>query len=375
MTLRVISGHRDTGPSECPGNGAYALLPGIAKRVAATGLPKLYSPTVVGTLGGPMRFQARLSSSLAWTVTVTDAHGHAVAHGHGTGDLVDWTWHSPVGKASYTWSIEAPGVLAATGTIGAVVAAPQPPPRHPPRSRSLASLRRRPCLPRPTAPVRRPTSRCDQRRRACDSAACGRKRRGRACGAQRAARAAGANSFTLDVSAVPDGRYTLALSGAAGEGNGGDSDAADRRRPLNQRDRGFYPARDGFALVRARAARVGARRGPAEWDRAPDALRRDARHGLAHARLGRHRQRRKPPACRAIHDRVDGYRCARLPCRSRCRSRSLRRLSGNVQPRAPPPSNRQRPAARRATRLRTALGPDSRTARQGRRQAGPFSIV
>src|ERR1051326_4227384 len=43
VTLRAISGHRDTGPSECPGNGAYALIPAIARRVARTGLPKLYS--------------------------------------------------------------------------------------------------------------------------------------------------------------------------------------------------------------------------------------------------------------------------------------------------------------------------------------------
>ena len=28
VTLRAISGHRDTGPTECPGNAAYALLPG-----------------------------------------------------------------------------------------------------------------------------------------------------------------------------------------------------------------------------------------------------------------------------------------------------------------------------------------------------------
>src|SRR5207302_6137864 len=66
VTLRAISGHRDTGPSECPGNRAYALLPAIAKRVSATGLPKLYAPTVAGALGGPVRFQGRLSSSLAW---------------------------------------------------------------------------------------------------------------------------------------------------------------------------------------------------------------------------------------------------------------------------------------------------------------------
>ena len=65
--LRAISGHRDTGPTECPGNDAYALLPAIAKRVSLTGLPKLYSPAVSGSLGGAVRFQARLSSSLPWT--------------------------------------------------------------------------------------------------------------------------------------------------------------------------------------------------------------------------------------------------------------------------------------------------------------------
>src|SRR5262249_25986179 len=72
VTLRAISGHRDTGPTDCPGNDAYALLPAIAQRVAAAGLPKLYSPVVSGVLGGNVRFQARLSSALPWSVTVTD---------------------------------------------------------------------------------------------------------------------------------------------------------------------------------------------------------------------------------------------------------------------------------------------------------------
>ena len=53
VTLRAISGHRDTGPSECPGNDAYALLPAIAKRVSLTGLPKLYSPTVAARRSAP----------------------------------------------------------------------------------------------------------------------------------------------------------------------------------------------------------------------------------------------------------------------------------------------------------------------------------
>jgi flagellar hook assembly protein FlgD len=219
VTLRVISGHRDTGPSECPGNGAYALLPGIAKRVAATGLPKLYSPTVVGTLGGPMRFQARLSSSLAWTVTVTDAHGHAVAHGHGTGDLVDWTWHSPAGKALYTWSIEAPGVLAATGTIGAAVAPPPLPP-PPPATFTLTGLAATPTV---LTPAPDGTGATANVAFTISAAAHVTAQLVDANGAVALAaldeqRPAGANAFTLDVSAVPDGRYTLDLSARPAKG-------------------------------------------------------------------------------------------------------------------------------------------------------------
>lgn len=119
VTLRAISGHRDTGPSECPGQVAYALLPAIAKRVSLTGLPKLYTPTVSGALGGPVRIQARLSSALPWTVTVVDQLGRTVASGAGTGTAIDWTWSSLLaGKGLYTWTIDSPGARPATGTIG-----------------------------------------------------------------------------------------------------------------------------------------------------------------------------------------------------------------------------------------------------------------
>jgi hypothetical protein len=128
VTLRAVSGHRDTGPTECPGTAAYALLPALAKRVAATGLPKLYAPTVAGALGGPIRFQARLSSSLAWTVSVANAGGAVVARGRGTGSVVDWTWRSPTGRGSYTWTIAAPGVRVATGTFGVKTKPTTPPP-------------------------------------------------------------------------------------------------------------------------------------------------------------------------------------------------------------------------------------------------------
>jgi hypothetical protein len=130
VTLRAISGHRDTGPSECPGSAAYKLIPGLTKRVAATGLPKLYSPTVSGVLGGPVRFQARVSSARPWTVTVNDQFGNTVASGAGIGPIVDWTWGSLVaGKGLFTWTISSPGALDVTGTIGVPRSTPPPAPK------------------------------------------------------------------------------------------------------------------------------------------------------------------------------------------------------------------------------------------------------
>jgi hypothetical protein len=123
--LRTVSGHRDTGFTECPGNALYAQLNDLAGRVGETGLPKLYAPAAKGALGGPIRFTGRLSGPLPWTVAVTDAAGNRIASGSGTGTAVDWTWDAtaaPVG--AYGWSIEAgPTVRAARGTIGGRAAA------------------------------------------------------------------------------------------------------------------------------------------------------------------------------------------------------------------------------------------------------------
>src|SRR5439155_6497709 len=109
VVLRAISAHRDTNFTDCPGNALYAELPQIARDVAGLGLPKLYAPAATGKLGGPVRFTARLSAALPWTVTVTSAAAAVVAQGSGTGTAVDWTWDAtlaPPGK--YTWTIAAP---------------------------------------------------------------------------------------------------------------------------------------------------------------------------------------------------------------------------------------------------------------------------
>ena len=119
VSLRAVSGHRDTGFTTCPGSALYAQLGALAGQVAASGLPKLYAPSVQGQLGGLVRFQARLSTTLPWSVTVSGSDG-VVATGTGTSDVIDWTWDaSTAPQASYTWTISAgPDVRPATGFVG-----------------------------------------------------------------------------------------------------------------------------------------------------------------------------------------------------------------------------------------------------------------
>ena len=118
--LRAISGHRDTGLTTCPGQRLYDLIPTIARRVAALGLPKLYAPSVASDESGGIRFTARLSSSLPWSVVVTDPAGIELGRGEGTGSAVDWAWlpSGPV-PAGTQWRIESPGATPVAGVLAA----------------------------------------------------------------------------------------------------------------------------------------------------------------------------------------------------------------------------------------------------------------
>jgi len=119
--LRAISGHRDTGFTDCPGNALYAMLPEIAADVAVLGGPKIYAPLVRRPGEGQVRFTATLSSAQPWTVTVRSSSGVQVAQGTGTGTEVDWTWdEASVPPDRYTWIIAAPGARSASGDLGAV---------------------------------------------------------------------------------------------------------------------------------------------------------------------------------------------------------------------------------------------------------------
>ena len=120
VPLAAVAGHRDTGPTTCPGNALYRQLPTIARRVTEIGLPKLYDPIVTGRPGELVRFRARLSTLRVWSVTVTDEAGAAVAVGRGEGTTIDWTWDAtafPPARYSYTIGAGA-DMRPATGLVG-----------------------------------------------------------------------------------------------------------------------------------------------------------------------------------------------------------------------------------------------------------------
>ncbi len=129
VDLRAISGHRDTYGTSCPGNNVYAQLPSITRQVAATGSPKIYSPLILGAVGGNVRFTARLSSAVPWTVTVTNSLGRIAASGTGTTATVDWTWDaSRAVPGRYTYTIAAGGVgVAAARPVRGVLGNSLPP--------------------------------------------------------------------------------------------------------------------------------------------------------------------------------------------------------------------------------------------------------
>jgi hypothetical protein len=119
VTLRAVSGHRDTGSTECPGNALYARLGAIASSARTIGGPKIFEPKT-STSGSAIRFRALVSRSQPWTVTVTTAAGAHVAQGSGAGTVVDWTWDSAgAPPGSYRWTIAAGAARPATGILRA----------------------------------------------------------------------------------------------------------------------------------------------------------------------------------------------------------------------------------------------------------------
>jgi hypothetical protein len=124
VELDAVSGHRDTGSTQCPGDALYARLDAIAASARTMGGQKVFEPSAEVT-GLAVHFRARLAQPGAWTVVVSDADGLEVARGTGSSTTVDWTWDaSSAPPASYSWSIGADAARPATGSVRTGGAAP-----------------------------------------------------------------------------------------------------------------------------------------------------------------------------------------------------------------------------------------------------------
>jgi Ca2+-binding RTX toxin-like protein len=97
VTLRVITGHRDTNYTSCPGARLYAKLDEIRKGAEALGLPKLYNPRASRPVLQPgvssIAYRARLSEEVDWFVDILDQGGTRVRRLTGHGGRIDAVWN------------------------------------------------------------------------------------------------------------------------------------------------------------------------------------------------------------------------------------------------------------------------------------------
>ena len=105
--LRTVSGHRDTGFTDCPGKALYGILNDLTGDVARRGLPKLYAPLVTGAVPGPSASRRGCRPLCRGRSTSTTRPGSSPARPAGFGPNVDWTWDAtplPLGRYSYSIS-------------------------------------------------------------------------------------------------------------------------------------------------------------------------------------------------------------------------------------------------------------------------------
>jgi N-acetylmuramoyl-L-alanine amidase len=129
VRLRIITGHKDTSYTACPGGELYSRLGQIRTGAKNIGLPKIWKPRQnaahIDAGVEKVQWRARLSQKLAWTVRVTDEAGAQVRTWTGYSDHVAAGWKGvkpsgkPVEPGMYTVTFEArrPGGAEARSAI------------------------------------------------------------------------------------------------------------------------------------------------------------------------------------------------------------------------------------------------------------------
>jgi uncharacterized protein with LGFP repeats len=149
VRLHAISGHRDTGLTDCPGARLYALLPRIRDAVSRIGLPKLYAPrlstgAIIAGQPASVRIVARGSRTLVWSVSVLDPTGVVVSDiPETTNDRLDVRWPATLATPGEYLVVvaasERDGTPARPAELPLLVAAPEPSPTPTPTPSSTAT--------------------------------------------------------------------------------------------------------------------------------------------------------------------------------------------------------------------------------------------
>jgi len=96
VRLRTISGHKDTGITDCPGRKLYKRLDSIRTGALGIGLPKMWRPRQsddrVEIGENTVEWSARLSRRLSWTVEVRDEQDVLVRELSGRGQELSAEW-------------------------------------------------------------------------------------------------------------------------------------------------------------------------------------------------------------------------------------------------------------------------------------------
>jgi hypothetical protein len=116
VRLRIISGHRDTSYTACPGAELYERLAGIRGGASNRGGPKIWNPRQTKPEiepGQKVRWVADLSDKLHWSIEVQNATGAVVRRFSGKAGQIDRKWYgksksgTPVPAGTYTVLMEA----------------------------------------------------------------------------------------------------------------------------------------------------------------------------------------------------------------------------------------------------------------------------
>ncbi|MEX0754400.1 MAG: peptidoglycan recognition protein [Actinomycetota bacterium] len=131
VSVPVITAHRTTGYTDCPGRKVVRRLKDVRRTVSRMGLPKIYKPrvepSVVKAGSPPLRIRAVGSRSLEWSVSVHEAGGAQLfAFPPRTGSELDLVWEgsdaTPYPRSSGTYELvvrgeNADGEIARAATL------------------------------------------------------------------------------------------------------------------------------------------------------------------------------------------------------------------------------------------------------------------